>query len=620
MTRQRIAVALSLARYGLRVFPVRPDKTPHLKRWQAEATTDPEQIALWWYGDYPDALVAYATGPSGVLVVDVDVDKGEGGGEWNLRSAGLVPPPTSLEYKTPSGGRHLVYAAPKGRELTIAQGHPVPGVDIRAGNGYAIYYGAKLREPLALTPAPDWALVDAKLKGDDRAPSATLEQWAARAVPGKASKPLRKVAARIAEHDTDHSTMLEVVAEIVKAGSSGDPGAPALLAETRERYTRHYPDHARAFDAAAEGSVKHHGLAPRRLELSKAERKALRRRQRGDDAEPDAAPARSLYVDVAAVLAGGLSAPEPTEGSHRADGLPLLYAGAVNGFMGPPESAKTLTAVAMTADTLDRGGSALWVDVDHNGAPATISRLVAAGIDAEVLTDPARFRLLVGESKEDLEAAVRDAVEHPPTIAVFDSVGEIMPLYGASSNDADEYSAVHRAVFAPVAVAGAAVLVLDHVAKTAAGSGYASGSGAKKRAIDGALYELKVTETFRPGVGGAAVLLLRKDRHGGIRAKTPGERAAVFRLDSRAGSWTWDFYAPRDDDELADEKAEADVAFTLALEPFPTSKERLIAAVRDATGKGWRAERAAAALTEARRRRASPTTLPLSTEHHNRED
>lgn len=602
-------VALSLARHGFHVFPVGADKVPRLKRWQELASTDPEQIATWWYGEHPDALVGYAAGLSGLVVVDLDTDKGRGSGADNLVAAGHLLPPT-MHYTTPSGGEHYVYSAPADVALTIAQNHPEPAADIRAGNGFAIYYGERLKDAPPLAAAPAWSLVEAKERRE--ASSASVDQWRDRQRPGKPSKAARNAAALITEHDTDHATMLDAVGQLVALGAQGERGIAPLVAEIAERYTRHYPDHARQFDLALEGSVKHCGLPPVTLALSKPERKALRERNNPKPAKADPLAARSLYVDVAAVLDGGLKAPRPTEGSVRGDGLPLLYAAAVNGFMGPPESAKTLTAAAMTADTLTRGDSALWVDVDHNGAPATLGRLIAAGIARDVLTDPARFRLLIGESKEDLEAAVLDAVKHPPTIAIFDSVGEILPLYGADSNSADDYSAVHRAVFAPVAKAGAAVLVLDHVAKTAQGTGYASGSGAKKRAIDGALYELKVLETFRPGLGGAALLILRKDRHGGIRAATEGDTAAVFRLDSRADSMTWEFHAPRGVEERATDQAEADVAFALALDPFPTSKERLVAAVRDATGKGWRADRAHAALTTARERRT--TTFPLPTE------
>ncbi len=602
-------VALSLARHGFHVFPVGEDKVPRLKGWPSAATTDPETIATWWTGDYEGALVGIACGPSGVVAVDIDRDKGEGEGDWNLRRAGLVPPPTGLEYKTRSGGRHLLYRAPAGVELTTATGTPVPGVDIRSGNGFVVYWGDQLRKAPELGEAPEWAIVrkasSAPARGGD------VATWLDRQRPGKPSKATRKAAAKIARNGTSHADVLEAVAAIVAAGTRGERGAGRLLAEARERYVADWPDYARAFDAAVEGSVRHHGTPPQTFELSKAERRALR--ARGRDAEPEAVdPEPSVYVDVAAVLAGKLEAPKPDAGGVRADGERMLYRGAVNGIVGEPEAGKTLVATAWAADELRLGGSVLWVDADFNGAPATLARLRAADVPLEVLVDHERFRLVVPDTAAALATAVTDAPTWRPSVAVVDSVGEVMPLLGGDSNDADDYSRVHRAVFAPLAAAGAAVVVLDHLAKTSAGSGYASGTGAKKRAMDGAYYSIKLVEAFRPGAGGAAALGILKDRHGGVRATTPSDTAAVFRLDSRGGSWSFEFHPGRSDQERADERLNADVAFVLALPDFPSSRPALQAAVKAANGSGpgWGNDRAHAALKAARERREHLSTFP----------
>lgn len=299
---QRLAVAFSLARYGFHVFPVSRRKVPLVKAWESVATRDPETIATWWTLDFPGALVGYATGLSGVVVADLDTDKpygeghekagqSKGAGADNLAAAGLVLPETPLDYETPSGGRHVVYAAPKGRALTIAQDVPVAGVDIRAGNGFAIYYGRKLKAAPELPPAPDWLLVDAGERREKRAKSASVEQWAQRVEGGKPSKAVKKAAALIAEHGTDHGTMLKAVGELVRLGTTGEPGAAKALKAARSRYLEHYPDHARHFDAAAEGSVKTLGLPPVRIPLSKPERREIARRASGGVMQPKKDPA-----------------------------------------------------------------------------------------------------------------------------------------------------------------------------------------------------------------------------------------------------------------------------------------------------------------------------------------
>jgi hypothetical protein len=328
---------------------------------------------------------------------------------------------------------------------------------------------------------------------------------------------------------------------------------------------------------------------------------------------------RSFYIDVAEVLAGDMTPPEPDAGGVRPDGRRLLYRGKVSGLVGESGVGKTIIAACMAADDLRLGGSVLWIDVDHNGSQGTIGRLIAAGISADVLTDRKRFRLAVPEDADGLRGVVDGAGKWFPTMAVVDSVGEVLPMFGGDSNSADDYSTVHRAVFTPLADVNAAVLVLDHLAKTALGTGYASGTGAKKRTMDGAYYGVKSIEAFRPGVGGGAALTILKDRFGGVAASSEGETAAVFRLDSRADQWTWEFYPGKSPEERAGDQLEADVAFILALDEFPKSKEVVIAAVRAKSedGKGWRAARAHAALTEARNRRGALTVIPAENSSRN---
>lgn len=158
-----LEVAESLARIGWSVFPVRNDgtKKPYGDfSWKRVATTDLDLIRVWFTADHPNSLVAVHAGRSGLHIVDVDEKgcdkKGEdtaprerhpadctGSGSAELDKAGYVLPET-FTYRTPSGGSHHVYAAPEGADLTIAQHYPVPHVDIRAGEGYAVYYGAPL--------------------------------------------------------------------------------------------------------------------------------------------------------------------------------------------------------------------------------------------------------------------------------------------------------------------------------------------------------------------------------------------------------------------------------------------------------------------------------------------
>lgn len=264
------------------------------------------------------------------------------------------------------------------------------------------------------------------------------------------------------------------------------------------------------------------------------------------------------------------------------------------------------------------GGRVLHIDADHNGPAATLGHYLAADrVEPEWLADRSRFRYVEVRSADHLRRVVADAATWKPTLVVVDSIGELIPLFGGDSNSNDDYRRIHREILSPLADLGAAVLVLDHVTKEEGRGGYAIGAGAKKAAIDGSYLAVTTVEPFVPGQGGAAALTILKDRHGGLRAVSPAGKsptAAVFRLNSRSAPSTWEFHRGRDASEQADEQAEADVLHVLSLEPFPTSRTALQAALRASQGQGWRNDRAHAALESARARRV--TTIPLDSSEY----
>ncbi|MGH3808693.1 MAG: bifunctional DNA primase/polymerase, partial [Pseudonocardiaceae bacterium] len=61
---------------GWHVFPIAPGakKPPLVDRWETRATTDPGQITRWWASNSRNSI-GIATGPSGLVVVDLDTPK-----------------------------------------------------------------------------------------------------------------------------------------------------------------------------------------------------------------------------------------------------------------------------------------------------------------------------------------------------------------------------------------------------------------------------------------------------------------------------------------------------------------------------------------------------------------
>ncbi|MFH9661667.1 bifunctional DNA primase/polymerase [Streptomyces sp. NPDC017248] len=159
--------ALDAAGRGWHVFPLRPGtKRPalhgeqscpltgpcaggHLK-WEQRATTDPDLIrAAWSRAPYN---VGIATGPSRLVVVDLDVPKNKGKGSPDVpcgaatfqalcERAGHAVPAT-YRVRTASGGQHLYFTAPPGLHLTNTARTIAELVDTRAWGGYVVAAGS----------------------------------------------------------------------------------------------------------------------------------------------------------------------------------------------------------------------------------------------------------------------------------------------------------------------------------------------------------------------------------------------------------------------------------------------------------------------------------------------
>ena len=139
--------ALAYAARGWPVFPITPrGKEPLIPAeqgghgWQ-DATTDLAQVLNWW-GQWPAANIGIATGErSGLVVLDVDLDKG-GYRAFRALLADLGRPTLlSLIQGTGGGGFHILYRWPghrvgnSARRLRERYG---PGLDLRGDGGYIV--------------------------------------------------------------------------------------------------------------------------------------------------------------------------------------------------------------------------------------------------------------------------------------------------------------------------------------------------------------------------------------------------------------------------------------------------------------------------------------------------
>ena len=312
------------------------------------------------------------------------------------------------------------------------------------------------------------------------------------------------------------------------------------------------------------------------------------------------------YADVAALLTGGLPEPPKPQLLARADGTCLFYAGQVNQLFGDPESGKTWIALAALVEALNAGRRALVVDLDHNGVMAIVGRLLDLGAEPDTLGNPSRFRYAEPEDAAHMDQIVTGCRSWGPSVVVVDSIGELLPLLRLSSNSPDDFTAAHARALKPFAQTGAAVIVVDHLAKNPESrSQGASGTAAKSRAIGGTSLRVTVKEPFTPGWGGSCYLSVFKDRHGGLRANCPtGTKeapAGVFALRQEGQTLVWDISSPqREDGFRAAGVSDADLADLDGLDPPPKSQ-------RDVQDRlHWGGSRALAALQAWRTLRNAP--------------
>ena len=91
-----------------------------------DASLDPEQIKKWWKR-WPSANIGIACGPSGIVVIDIDVEKG-GEETWvQIKRNNPTIRDSAVQAITQSRGRHLYYAAIPGVSITNGKAERLRG-------------------------------------------------------------------------------------------------------------------------------------------------------------------------------------------------------------------------------------------------------------------------------------------------------------------------------------------------------------------------------------------------------------------------------------------------------------------------------------------------------------
>ncbi|WP_329128328.1 bifunctional DNA primase/polymerase [Streptomyces caniferus] len=188
MNEHLLKAALAAAADGWAVIPLRPgDKRPALhgeascpaigdcagghRKWEQRATTDPDRIRAAW--SHSAFNVGVATGPSGLVVIDLDLPKTKNNSNADTPCGVTTfqalcertdqPLPTTRTVRTASGGVHLYFTAPAGARLGNTAGKLAPLIDTRAWGGYVVGTGS-------ITATGCYEVIDT-------APVAVLPEW-----------------------------------------------------------------------------------------------------------------------------------------------------------------------------------------------------------------------------------------------------------------------------------------------------------------------------------------------------------------------------------------------------------------------------------------------------------
>lgn len=236
-------------------------------------------------------------------------------------------------------------------------------------------------------------------------------------------------------------------------------------------------------------------------------------------------------ADLAALLETDL---EPESGTFltRTDGTSLLYAGKMHVFQAEPSSGKSWISLHAVREVLDIGGAAIYLDFEDTPA-GILRRLRNLGCSVDAMRERLVYARPVGRYGPAERLQVDRLLDRlNPDLVVIDGVGESLSRNGLSEDKADDVLRWFDLFPRPIAETGAAVLMIDHVAKDPEQRGrWARGSGAKLGAVDGASYQVKVVQPFSRHRSGSVKLVVAKDRPGQFSI---GEVAALVKIEPHA--------------------------------------------------------------------------------------
>ena len=235
-------------------------------------------------------------------------------------------------------------------------------------------------------------------------------------------------------------------------------------------------------------------------------------------------------VDLGPVLAGEHLDPPPTM-LMRADGVFLLYDGAVHTIAGESESGKTWLTLIAALQLMAAGEHVTFLDFEDR-ADRVIGRLLALGATPTQIRDHFAYvrpdRPLDDTGRAQLAPAITGR-----RLVIVDGVTEAMTIHGYARNSNADSALFQALIPRWIADHGPAVVLIDHVVKDKEKQDrFALGAQHKLAGIDGVAYIVKMLQPFARGKRGLAKVEIAKDRPGHVREHAHGKTIAEFTLDA----------------------------------------------------------------------------------------
>lgn len=226
------------------------------------------------------------------------------------------------------------------------------------------------------------------------------------------------------------------------------------------------------------------------------------------------------------LLSGAIVGPAPTL-MKRTDGIPLLYRGEVHSFAGEPESGKSWIALAECTRAIRDDDPVLYLDFEDNPA-SVIGRLLTLGATPRAILDSFTY---IRPDTPSPDGGIAALARADSVLVVVDGLSEAYVLEGLDPEKNVDAAKFLALLPRPIAAAGSAVILIDHVTKAREGRGRWAIGAQHKLAGIAVAYSFEAVKPFSRAQSGLVKIRVEKDRHGHVRGHAQGGVIALAHVD-----------------------------------------------------------------------------------------